>query len=85
MNVLRKQCIDGITANKEHLKKEVKNNIGIVTALNPYIGYKASTKIAKEALEKGGNVYDLVLKYELLTKEQLDEILDPNNMLGSRI
>ncbi|MDM1060987.1 aspartate ammonia-lyase [Empedobacter falsenii] len=85
MNTLRVECIDGITANVEHLKNEVQNSIGIVTALNPYIGYKASTKIAKEALETGGSVYQLVLDNGLLSKERLDEILDPKNMLGPHI
>ena len=61
----------------------VKNSIGIVTALNPYIGYKASTKIAKEALETGGSVYDIVLEKGLMTKEKLDEALDPSMMLGA--
>ena len=61
----------------------VKNSIGIVTALNPYIGYKNSTKIAKEALQTGKSVYDLVLEHELLSKDKLDQILDPKNMLES--
>ncbi len=85
MNTLRVECVDGITANVEHLKNEVQNSIGIVTALNPYIGYKASTKIAKEALETGGSVYQLVLDHGLLSKERLDEILDPKNMLGPHV
>jgi aspartate ammonia-lyase len=59
----------------------VKNSIGIVTALNPHIGYKNSTKIAKEALQTGKSVYDLVLAHGLLSKEKLDEVLDPKNML----
>jgi aspartate ammonia-lyase len=61
----------------------VRGSIGIVTALNPYIGYKASTKVAKEALETGGSVYDIVLEKGLMTKEKLDEALDPKAMLGS--
>ncbi len=75
------KCITGITANEERCKDMVLNSIGIVTALNPYIGYKNSTKIAKEALETGVSVYDLVLRDQLLTQEKLDEILDPENML----
>ena len=59
----------------------VKNSIGIVTALNPYIGYKASTKVAKKALETGKSVYSIVLKEKLMDKKQLDEVLDPKNML----
>ena len=49
--------------------------------LNPIIGYKQSTKIAKEASETGRGVYELVLEHGLLTKVQLDEILKPENML----
>jgi len=52
-----------------------------VTALNPYIGYKTSTTIAKEALETGRSVYDLVLERGILSEERLNEILDPVNML----
>ena len=59
----------------------VKNSIGIVTALNPYIGYKNSTKVAKEALETGGSVYDIVIEKGLMTKEKLDEALDPKAMI----
>lgn len=77
---LRIRCIDGITINEEHCKQVVLNSIGIVTALNPYIGYKKSTEIAKEALDKGLSVYDLVLERKILTKEQLDTILDPKHM-----
>ena len=83
MDTLREKCIDGITVNKERCLEMVKHSIGIVTALNPYIGYKNSTKIAKEALETGGSVYDLVLEKKILTKEKLDAILNPEHMLDS--
>ena len=83
MKILRKRCIDGITINSEHNAATVRNSIGIVTALNPVIGYKASTKIAKEALETGKGVYDLVLEHGLLSKEQLDKLLDPESMLAA--
>ncbi|GET46079.1 aspartate ammonia-lyase [Capnocytophaga felis] len=82
LDTLREKCIVGITANREVCLNMVKNSIGIVTALNPYIGYKSSTKIAKEALQSGKSVYDLVLEHNLLSQEKLDEILDPKNMLG---
>ena len=80
MDTLRTRCIDGITVNAEHCYEMVKNSIGIVTALNPYIGYKTSTKVAKEALETGRSVYDLVLEHGYMTKEKLDEALDPKAM-----
>lgn len=84
MNTLREQCIDGIIANEEHCRNMVFNSVGIVTALNPYIGYKNSTVIAKEALESGRGVYELVLEHQLLSKQELDEILDPVHMLAPK-
>ncbi len=80
-DTLRRFCIDGIRANEERCRQLVEHSIGIVTMLNPIIGYKTSTKIAKEASETGRGVYELVLEHGLLTKEQLDEILKPENML----
>jgi aspartate ammonia-lyase len=81
LDTLRDKCVVGITANKEICLNMVKHSIGIVTALNPYIGYKQSTQIAKEALETGKSVYNLVLEKGILSQEKLDEILDPKNML----
>ncbi len=81
MKVLTIRCIEGITANEEHCRKTVQNSIGLVTALNPYIGYDASTLIAKQAMETGRSVYDLVLEQGLLSKEKLDFILAPENMV----
>ena len=78
---LRTRCVDGIVANEDHCRKQVLNSISIVTALNPVIGYKNSTKIAKEALETGRSVYDLVLEHNILTKEDLDTVLAPENMI----
>lgn len=80
-DTLRVECVDGITANEEHCRRTVEHSIGIVTALKPYIGYANSTEVAKEALETGGSVYQLVLDKKLLTKEELDTILDPKNMV----
>lgn len=83
IDTLRTKCIEGITVNREHCDNMVKNSIGIVTALNPYIGYKSSTKVAKEALASGRAVYDIVLEQGLMTQEKLDEALDPKKMLGA--
>ncbi|WP_326539824.1 aspartate ammonia-lyase [Pseudorhodoferax sp.] len=74
---LAARCVDGITANVEHLRGLVANSIGIVTALNPYIGYANATAVAQEAHATGGSVYAIVLAKGLLTKQQLDEILRP--------
>lgn len=78
---LRTRCVEGITANEERCRNYVHDSIGVVTALNPVIGYKNSTKIAKEAIETGKSVYDLVLEHGILSKEDLDTILAPENMI----
>lgn len=80
-DTLRTLCVDGIMANADRCKEEVYHSIGVVTALNPIIGYKNSTKIAKEALETGKSVYQLVLDHGILNQEELDTILSPENML----
>lgn len=84
MITLKFRCIDGITANEDRCRNMVYNSIGLVTALNPYIGYEASTQLAKEALVSNRGVYELVLEKGLLTKEQLDMILAPENMIKPR-
>jgi aspartate ammonia-lyase len=62
----------------------VRNSIGLVTALNPYIGYEKSSQLAKEALEGNRSVYELVLEKNWLTREELDNILAPENMIKPR-
>ena len=84
MNTLRERCIVGITANKERCRQMVYNSIGLVTALNPYLGYEVSTELAKEALENNKGVYDLVLEKGLMSKEELDNVLRPENMVKPR-
>lgn len=82
VDTLRTKCIDGITANEDVCENMVLKSIGIVTALNPHIGYKNSTRIAKEALKTGKGVYEIVLEEGILSKEELEEILKPENMIG---
>lgn len=81
LDTLRTLCINGIRANEKRCRELVEHSIGIVTMLNPIIGYKQSTKIAKEANETDRGVYELVLEHGLLTKEQLDKVLQPENMI----
>ena len=85
MTTLKYKCIDGITANVKRCRDLVEGSIGIVTALNPVLGYETSTALAKEALETNRGVYELVLEKNLLTKEELDQLLAPENMIGSRL
>ena len=75
------KCVDGIELNEKHCREQVLSNIGLVTALNPYIGYEKSTYVAKTALETGGSVYDIVLKEGFLSQEELDKIIAPENMV----
>ncbi|ERJ92332.1 aspartate ammonia-lyase [Treponema lecithinolyticum] len=84
MNTLRVRCIEGITANAEHCRSMVYGSIGLVTALNPVIGYEEASDIARTALKTGTSVYDLVLQKKLLTKAQLDDVLNPENMTHPR-
>jgi aspartate ammonia-lyase len=78
--VLANRCVNGITANRERCADYVKNSIGIVTALNPALGYERSASIAKEALASGRGVYELVLEKGWLSQAELDELLSPENM-----
>lgn len=78
--VLRERCIDGIEANPARMRANVEHSIGIVTALLPELGYEACTRIAKEALESGRGVVELVLEQRLLSRAQVDAILDPTRM-----
>ena len=77
MRTLRKNCIEGIVANETRCLELVENSVGVVTALCPYLGYKKSAEIAKEALKKNVRVKDLILEYGLMDEEQLDELLNP--------
>ncbi len=78
--ILAERCVRGITANRDRLDDIVKNSIGIVTALNPYIGYENASMVAREAYATGKGVNEIVLQKGLLTREQLEEILRPENL-----
>ena len=81
-DVLRTRCIVGITPNVERMRYFVEHSIGIVTALVPILGYETATEIAKEALDSGRGVYDLVLGRALMTRDELDRALNPEAMTG---
>jgi aspartate ammonia-lyase len=81
MTTLLHRCIAGITANEEHCRQTVMNSIGLVTALNPVLGYEACTALAKKAMQTNRGVYELVLEDGLLSQEELDEVLKPENMI----
>ncbi len=73
-------CVVGITANEEHCRKMVESSIGIITAICPYVGYEAASRVAKEALRTGRSVRDLILEKGLMDVEQLKTLLDPYTM-----
>ncbi|MFM9556283.1 MULTISPECIES: aspartate ammonia-lyase [Streptomyces] len=79
---LTERCVAGFTANTEVLRAAVENSIGLVTALNPYIGYEAATGIAKEALATGRGVAELVLDKGLLPAGTLAQLLRPETVAG---
>ncbi len=81
MATLRYRCIDGITANEKVCRSMVENSIGLVTALAPALGYEVCSSLAREALEDDRSLYELVLEKKLLTKEKLDDLLSPENMV----
>lgn len=83
--VLASRCIAGIQPNRERCLEYVQNSIGLVTALNPVLGYEKSAAIAKEALRTGSSVYDLVIARGWLTEEQLNDLLKPENMTHPRL
>ena len=74
---LAERCVKGISANRERARRFVEESTALVTALNPYIGYARASEIAREALETGRRVYDLVLEKGLMSKAQLDEVMRP--------
>lgn len=79
------KCIDGITANEDICRNMVMNSIGIVTALNPILGYEMCSSIAKEALETGKSVHDIaVLERKVITQEKWDEIFNIENLINPK-
>jgi aspartate ammonia-lyase len=82
--VLAERCVAGITANPDVMLGYVTNSIGLVTALNPAIGYAAATEIAKEALATGRGVAELVIEHGLLPADQLAALLRPETLARLR-
>ncbi|WP_309868293.1 aspartate ammonia-lyase [Desmospora profundinema] len=73
-------ALAGIEANQEKLKENVEKSVGVITAVNPHIGYEVAARIAREAILTGRSVRELCLKYNVLSEEELDLILDPYEM-----
>ncbi|SDI17222.1 aspartate ammonia-lyase [Alteribacillus bidgolensis] len=73
-------CLKGIEANKERLKEYVEKSVGIITAINPHIGYEMTSRIAREAILTGKTVRELCLQFDILTDSELNLILNPYEM-----
>ena len=83
IHTLTENCIKGIVANKKRCEELVGSSVGVVTALCPYLGYKKSAELAKEALAKDVKIKDLILEYGLMDEKLLEEVLDPYAMTGA--
>lgn len=82
--LFRQNCIEGVTANEKVLQRYLETTIGIVTALNPVLGYEKTTELAKEALETGKGILELIREKKLLTEEQIKKLLDPAALTGQK-
>ncbi len=79
-----KQCIQGITVNKDICQHYIERSVGIVTALNPILGYEKTTELAKEALETNKGILELIREKKLLTEDQIKQLLDPATVTGQK-
>lgn len=84
IRTLTQKCIKGISANRDHCKAQVDNSIGIITALNPHIGYENATRIAKMALEENKSVRNLVISEGIMTEDDINDVLQVENMTSPR-
>jgi len=82
-DTLRQHCVEGITANTDVCRKYVEHSIGVVTALNPLLGYETATQLAAEALKTGKGIVQLVREKKLLSEDQIRTVLDPKVMTGA--
>ena len=82
MRTLREKCVDGITVNEDTLEHYIQRTVGIVTALNPVIGYDKSTELAAEAYRTNKGILEIIREKNILTEEQIEEILEPAALTG---
>jgi aspartate ammonia-lyase len=79
---LRTKCVDGITVNEQTLARYMETTVGIVTALNPVLGYEKSTELAAEAYKSGKGILEIIREKKILTEPQIKELLDPVKLTG---
>jgi len=80
LDAVRTRCIEGITVNERTLQRHLAETVGIVTALNPVIGYERASDLAREAYETNRGILEIVRERKLLTEEQIREVLDPEKL-----
>jgi aspartate ammonia-lyase len=80
--LFRTKCVDGITVNERVLSRYMETTVGIVTALNPVLGYEKATELAGEAYKSGRGVLEIIRERKLLTETQIKELLDPVKLTG---
>ena len=85
IRVFREYAVEGITANIDHCRELVERSVGIVTAINPHVGYEVASRVAKEAIQSDRPVREICLERGILTEEELNEILDPKEMTNPGI
>lgn len=81
-NALRTKCVDGVTLNEKVLERYMETTVGIVTALNPIIGYEKATELAQEAYRSGKGILEIIREKKILSEQQIKELLDPVKLTG---
>jgi len=81
-SAFRTKCIDGITVNQKTLEHYLETTVGIVTALNPVVGYERATELAGEAYKSGKGILEIIREKRILTEQQIKELLDPIKLTG---
>jgi aspartate ammonia-lyase len=80
--IFRRQCVDGITVNERVLERYLVTTVGIVTALNPLLGYEKATELAGEAYRSGKGILEIIREKKILTEDQIKDLLDPVKLTG---
>jgi aspartate ammonia-lyase len=82
LDAVRTRCVEGIAVNQKTLDRNLSETVGIVTALNPVIGYDRASELAREAYASGRGVLEIVRERKILTEEQIRQVLDPEKLTG---
>ena len=80
----RSKCVEGINANRNVNREHFERSVGIVTALNPVLGYEKTTVLAAEAMRSGKSIFELVREQKLLSEEQIQKLMDVKALTGQR-